>query len=114
IGSCLVVFLLCVFFFFFFFQAEDGIRDSSVTGVQTCALPICVGVDIEGLTFLGGRERSKDRDQLVADQLVQQRQVDLVGLADEEIGRASCRERVEISVGRGTVEKQREKTRYKN
>src|SRR5260370_41652287 len=29
------------FFFFFFFQAEDGIRDSSVTGVQTCALPIC-------------------------------------------------------------------------
>src|SRR5438093_11442650 len=28
-------------FFFFFFQAEDGIRDWSVTGVQTCALPIC-------------------------------------------------------------------------
>src|SRR5260370_34757745 len=27
-------------FFLFFFQAEDGIRDSSVTGVQTCALPI--------------------------------------------------------------------------
>src|SRR5690606_40575162 len=30
------------FFFFFFFQAEDGIRDFHVTGVQTCALPICV------------------------------------------------------------------------
>src|SRR5258706_5265814 len=29
-----------MFFFFFFFQAEDGIRDWSVTGVQTCALPI--------------------------------------------------------------------------
>src|SRR5436309_10607216 len=29
-----------VFFFFFFFQAEDGIRDFHVTGVQTCALPI--------------------------------------------------------------------------
>src|SRR5207249_9286845 len=29
------------FFFFFFFQAEDGIRDRNVTGVQTCALPIC-------------------------------------------------------------------------
>src|SRR5687767_15517777 len=29
------------FFFFFFFQAEDGIRDKLVTGVQTCALPIC-------------------------------------------------------------------------
>src|SRR6266536_4554194 len=28
-------------FFFFFFQAEDGIRDPLVTGVQTCALPIC-------------------------------------------------------------------------
>ena len=28
------------FFFIFFFQAEDGIRDTSVTGVQTCALPI--------------------------------------------------------------------------
>src|SRR3989442_6685167 len=27
-------------FFFFFFQAEDGIRDADVTGVQTCALPI--------------------------------------------------------------------------
>src|SRR5229473_1670867 len=29
------------FFLFFFFQAEDGIRDKLVTGVQTCALPIC-------------------------------------------------------------------------
>src|SRR2546429_1086661 len=29
-------------FFVFFFQAEDGIRDVAVTGVQTCALPICV------------------------------------------------------------------------
>src|SRR5215467_13292421 len=43
---------MCVFFFiirriltlfFFFFQAEDGIRDYKVTGVQTCALPILVG-----------------------------------------------------------------------
>src|SRR5260370_37249703 len=31
---------MLLLFFFFFFQAEDGIRDSSVTGVQTCALPI--------------------------------------------------------------------------
>src|SRR5437016_11092459 len=36
-------FLLC--FFFFFFQAEDGIRDWSVTGVQTCALPISTHVE---------------------------------------------------------------------
>src|SRR3712207_9572225 len=31
-----------VLFLFFFFQAEDGIRDIGVTGVQTCALPIWV------------------------------------------------------------------------
>src|SRR5699024_12094771 len=35
---------------FFFFQAEDGIRDRNVTGVQTCALPISIG----------GWEASKD------------------------------------------------------
>src|SRR5258708_20932849 len=34
--SSTCVFILC----FFFFQAEDGIRDDLVTGVQTCALPI--------------------------------------------------------------------------
>src|SRR2546430_10849687 len=33
-----IMFLL----FFFFFQAEDGIRDLTVTGVQTCALPISI------------------------------------------------------------------------
>src|SRR5947207_8475040 len=32
--------VVCCFCFFFFFQAEDGIRDHCVTGVQTCALPI--------------------------------------------------------------------------
>src|SRR3712207_6941256 len=31
--------------FFFFFQAEDGIRDIGVTGVQTCALPISTHID---------------------------------------------------------------------
>src|SRR5437762_6017418 len=35
--KCCYMFVIC---FFFFFQAEDGIRDTSVTGVQTCALPI--------------------------------------------------------------------------
>src|SRR5687768_18121176 len=35
--------LLCTEYgFFFFFQAEDGIRDVAVTGVQTCALPISI------------------------------------------------------------------------
>src|SRR5256886_8728105 len=32
--------MISLSFFFFFFQAEDGIRDLTVTGVQTCALPI--------------------------------------------------------------------------
>src|SRR5690606_39323762 len=32
---------------FFFFQAEDGIRDFHVTGVQTCALPICSSAEGE-------------------------------------------------------------------
>ena len=37
----LVVYDVLFFFsLFFFFQAEDGIRDVAVTGVQTCALPI--------------------------------------------------------------------------
>src|SRR5208282_5332673 len=34
--------------FFFFFQAEDGIRDATVTGVQTCALPICPEAAADG------------------------------------------------------------------
>src|SRR5207302_7551543 len=34
-----------LFLFFFFFQAEDGIRDFHVTGVQTCALPIFLAGD---------------------------------------------------------------------
>src|SRR2546427_7729941 len=44
------------FCFFFFFQAEDGIRDLTVTGVQTCALPILrcrLGVS-PGLAALNG------------------------------------------------------------
>src|SRR2546430_1643191 len=46
-----VLILDCVLFFFFF-QAEDGIRDLTVTGVQTCALPIC-GVEgmVEAIRF---------------------------------------------------------------
>src|SRR5260370_708993 len=48
---------------FFFFQAEDGIRDSSVTGVQTCALPISLSAwAIEG-TLSGPRRRYARRTQ---------------------------------------------------
>src|SRR3989441_4712068 len=42
------------FFFFFFFQAEDGIRDKLVTGVQTCALPISAAAP-ERLSATTGR-----------------------------------------------------------
>src|SRR5256886_5246275 len=46
----------------FFFQAEDGIRDLTVTGVQTCALPICLyGVRLGGV-FFGESMFSRARD----------------------------------------------------
>src|SRR5690625_7601042 len=40
--------------FYFFFQAEDGIRDGHVTGVQTCALPISPGARRGGHPGRGG------------------------------------------------------------
>src|SRR5438034_4749884 len=47
LDDCILLFLFA--FFFFFFQAEDGIRDHCVTGVQTCALPILpLKVDLIG------------------------------------------------------------------
>src|SRR5262249_59029626 len=60
------LFVLCGFSLFFFFQAEDGIRDWSVTGVQTCALPIsngsricgCVAPRITGFLNDGFSERN--------------------------------------------------------
>src|SRR5205085_6299007 len=54
--------LLLVLLYFFFFQAEDGIRDLTVTGVQTCALPISARsvlaldfVIVNGENAAGGR-----------------------------------------------------------
>src|SRR2546430_9932020 len=44
---------------FFFFQAEDGIRDLTVTGVQTCALPIYLGPIIYPRTPAEGAESGK-------------------------------------------------------
>src|SRR2546425_1547033 len=43
-----------LYFFFFFFQAEDGIRDKLVTGVQTCALPIIATRGSTGLPACAG------------------------------------------------------------
>src|SRR5439155_4672902 len=50
------VFLVC----FFFFQAEDGIRDGHVTGVQTCALPI-FGGSASAIAFPTSRFRARQR-----------------------------------------------------
>src|SRR5690625_7569284 len=45
----MIIFTFIMYMTFFFFQAEDGIRDGHVTGVQTCALPIsCVGNTLDG------------------------------------------------------------------
>src|SRR5437879_10005612 len=49
-------------FFFFFFQAEDGIRDTSVTGVQTCALPIWMALTVQ---FLDQADRLAAREAAV-------------------------------------------------
>src|SRR5204863_5292746 len=48
---CIVLSISVLFFFFFFFQAEDGIRDLYVTGVQTCALPIFGRPHFQDLAF---------------------------------------------------------------
>src|SRR5438034_7941091 len=45
-----------MFVFFFFFQAEDGIRDHCVTGVQTCALPISVQPQLD---VVGGARKGR-------------------------------------------------------
>src|SRR6266446_6202552 len=51
--------LINFYFFFFFFQAEDGIRDYKVTGVQTCALPIS-GRAGDDAPLAAGRDRLGD------------------------------------------------------
>src|SRR5207249_7466732 len=104
--------------FFFFFQAEDGIRDRNVTGVQTCALPIsfhcCSRRRRVGLGFLAHgwiqvhaddpsrRTHLPGRDDGVESRSATQIEHGLPRL--QEIGRASCRERVESSVVAGLVE----------
>src|SRR5207245_5739932 len=59
-----IAFFICFVFFFFFFQAEDGIRDATVTGVQTCALPISRPVRRRTRERLV-RVFSAERDELV-------------------------------------------------
>src|SRR2546427_4773222 len=92
---------------FFFFQAEDGIRDLTVTGVQTCALPISIE-DSSG----DAANPLRSIEEAVARLRAARAAIDeagggtlLVGRAenffvgrpdpdDTKIGRASCRERV--------------------
>src|SRR5699024_11611982 len=96
----------------FFFQAEDGIRDRNVTGVQTCALPICsplsrsttmktqlrtrtatvISAGAIGLLALSGCS-SMGSDSGGSESENSESQSDS---GKSEIGRASCRERVEI------------------
>src|SRR5438270_11471988 len=73
----------------FFFQAEDGIRDLTVTGVQTCALPISRLLAQAGRTTPDSEAPSRLRLALRA--------------ASREIGRASCRERELFGGGRGAA-----------
>src|SRR5688572_32243777 len=86
---------------FFFFQAEDGIRDLTVTGVQTCALPISAAPTLT--TAVEGRI---DGVPQVGDRRVGA--LGHLGLLDHQIGRASCRERVEISVVAVSLKKKEE------
>src|SRR5688500_20410686 len=50
-------------YFFFFFQAEDGIRDYKVTGVQTCALPISLVASDIGVCTVGRERRDVRVDE---------------------------------------------------
>src|SRR5437016_13230596 len=95
--------MCCTFavcFSFFFFQAEDGIRDWSVTGVQTCALPISRPWR-DSARSRGGRTRSpgsaaaRSRSrQSLSQELRESRVGDALGLRSEErrVGK-ECRSR---------------------
>src|SRR5260370_25098230 len=77
--------------FVFFFQAEDGIRDSSVTGVQTCALPICSHFIAKLVAPIAAglfATAAFAHPSLVSSTPADKSQV------SAQIGRASCRERV--------------------
>src|SRR5947207_8712583 len=89
----------------FFFQAEDGIRDHCVTGVQTCALPIYLPLGdaaVDRVLLVHALEMSRDAEALLREAwrvlapggrllaVIPNRR----GIWARKIGRASCRERV--------------------
>src|SRR5690606_41202674 len=94
----------------FFFQAEDGIRDFHVTGVQTCALPISdVKFHDLGLVIVDEEQRFGVRQKVALKALRAEvhlltltatpipRTLNMAMSGLREIGRASCRDRVWIS-----------------
>src|SRR5207248_8670269 len=92
---------------FYFFQAEDGIRDRTVTGVQTCALPICLARtdgrrvpqlpsgrrEVAGGAAAGGSGVHAEFDRS-RDDGAHRRHAGPEGQLRGKIGRASCTERV--------------------
>src|SRR2546429_1545251 len=86
----------------FFFQAEDGIRDVAVTGVQTCALPIfsVSGTKARVPPEVAARVRRIKEEEASAPRMPCERWSEAFGgiVAQppifQQIGRASCRERV--------------------
>src|SRR5687767_15682174 len=96
----------------FFFQAEDGIRCKLVTGVQTCALPIFYGNTTDkdahvrqvylrgGVTGLDGKVSIAAAGEYYsrANLFSRDREISTTGDLSNKIGRASCRERDEITV----------------
>src|SRR5690606_40105975 len=103
-----------------FFQAEDGIRDFHVTGVQTCALPISdrhrrdlIAEDrpYAGWLYMGFAYNARQEAKMDTVEI----DIGMVGPASlahqaqdfihdlREIGRASCRERAELSAARRRV-----------
>src|SRR5207244_8946771 len=103
----------------FFFQAEDGIRDDLVTGVQTCALPI-LGRVVRRQDLARWREARAERRGVGAavegvvhraphTHVVEGRDARIQEEEERpQIGRASCRERVQRAEGAGAVQQQQE------
>src|SRR3712207_9580798 len=85
----------------FFFQAEDGIRDIGVTGVQTCALPISAQLP----AFAQAGWIAPSEVQLLSSLAGRRGWRALVRPRSGPIGRASCWERVLISVVAGSLKK---------
>src|SRR4051794_41984594 len=87
---------------FFFFQAEDGIRDGRVTGVQTCALPISPSSARPGSTRSATSPSTPGPRPSPTNRRTG-------GGRSGKIGRASCRERGEISVVAASLKKKKDR-----